>query len=473
MKQKLTIITFTLLAVLAVWWLSSGPGSAFPSRLLLVATVLVYGLLLTGLHRTADRKKMHQEVRENHERLEKEVTHRTEELNIVNDILRKEILDRTRTEEELYRSESFLNTIFDSFHDPFCIVDREYRIIKFNDAYIRMRNKPPKELYEKTCYKVLRNKTTVCEDCVIEKTFHSKDPCAKEKPVVLADGSEMWMEIYTYPIFDHEKNVTHAIEYMRDITERKRTEEEKKRLIEKLNYLSTTDVLTGLLNRRALTDVLEHEITRAQRYAADLSLILCDLDYFKLINDTYGHAVGDSALIAVSDAIKRSIRKADILGRYGGDEFMIILPETSLEGAKLLAEKDPGGCCRNRTDCRGRRDDTARTQSRRGRLLHIRGHHRYPGQTCRRRAVRIEAGRQEPRYLRYGNEDRTWLCIVIPFSRLFICFQSSCLDAGFRIQRFKIHYCSCHHEFARFLCVLAAIELSLSTYTSPSRERLG
>lgn len=57
MKQKLTIITFTLLAVLAVWWLSSGPGSAFPSRLLLVATVLVYGLLLTGLHRTADRKK--------------------------------------------------------------------------------------------------------------------------------------------------------------------------------------------------------------------------------------------------------------------------------------------------------------------------------------------------------------------------------------------------------------------------------
>jgi diguanylate cyclase (GGDEF)-like protein len=133
--------------------------------------------------------------------------------------------------------------------------------------------------------------------------------------------------------------VTHVVEYTRDITDRKKSEEEKKLLIENLNYLSTTDSLTGLCNRRALTDTLHREIERAQRYDADLSLILCDLDKFKLINDTYGHAAGDAALQSVSEALKTSLRKTDILGRYGGDEFMIILPETSLAGAKLLAEK--------------------------------------------------------------------------------------------------------------------------------------
>jgi diguanylate cyclase (GGDEF)-like protein len=94
-----------------------------------------------------------------------------------------------------------------------------------------------------------------------------------------------------------------------------------------------------LCNRRALTDTLHREIERAQRYDTDLSLILCDLDKFKLINDTYGHAAGDAALQAVSEALKSSLRKTDILGRHGGDEFMIILSETSLAGAKLLAEK--------------------------------------------------------------------------------------------------------------------------------------
>jgi diguanylate cyclase (GGDEF)-like protein len=149
----------------------------------------------------------------------------------------------------------------------------------------------------------------------------------------------MWIEIYTYPILDLQGNVTHVVEYTRDITDRKKSEEEKRQLIENLNYLSTTDSLTGLRNRRALADMLHQEIERSQRYATDLSLILCDLDKFKPINDTYGHAAGDAALQAVAEALKTSLRKADILGRYGGDEFMIILPETSLDGAKMLAEK--------------------------------------------------------------------------------------------------------------------------------------
>jgi diguanylate cyclase (GGDEF)-like protein len=85
--------------------------------------------------------------------------------------------------------------------------------------------------------------------------------------------------------------------------------------------------------------MLHHEIDRSSRYNNDLSLILCDIDKFKKINDTLGHCAGDRALLAVAAVLQQTLRKSDLLGRYGGDEFMIILPETSLAGAKKLAEK--------------------------------------------------------------------------------------------------------------------------------------
>jgi diguanylate cyclase (GGDEF)-like protein/PAS domain S-box-containing protein len=258
---------------------------------------------------------------------------------VVNDRLRKEIRDRMRTEEVLRRSEKFLGTIFNSIHDPFSIMDRDYTIMNVNDSYAHLKGRTASDLLGKTCYEALHGRTGVCEECVVEKTFRSSDPCAKEKLVTTPDGAEMWMEIYTYPVFDENMRVSHVIEYARNITDRKMAEEEKKHLIKKLNHLSTTDSLTGLLNRRALNDILDHEIDRASRYSSDLSVILCDIDRFKLINDTYGHRAGDLALQAISEALKSTLRKADVIGRYGGDEFMMILPETSLKGARSLAEK--------------------------------------------------------------------------------------------------------------------------------------
>jgi diguanylate cyclase (GGDEF)-like protein/PAS domain S-box-containing protein len=315
-------------------------GEEFPVELSLSALQLKGKWHATGIIRDiTERKKSEAELQTHREQLKNLVEERTEELEAVNEQLRKEILDRTRTEEELYRSESFLGTIFDSIHDPFSIVDRDYRIVKFNDAYARMRNKQAKDILGKKCYEVLQNRESVCEECVVEKTFLSADPCAKEKPVTLPDGAEVWSEIYTYPIFGLDKGVSHVIEYIRDITDRRKTDEEKTQLIKKLDYLSTTDSLTGLFNRRALNDILNREIDRAKRYGSGLSLILCDVDRFKKINDTCGHRAGDRALQAVSETLQKTLRKADVLGRYGGDEFMIILPETSLPGAESLAEK--------------------------------------------------------------------------------------------------------------------------------------
>jgi diguanylate cyclase (GGDEF)-like protein/PAS domain S-box-containing protein len=315
-------------------------GVEFPVELSLSALQLKGKWHAVGVLRDiSERKKTEEELRTHRDTLEHLVEDRTAELHAVNELLRKEIRDRTRTEEELYRSESFLNTIFDSFHDPFSIVDRDYTIVKFNDAYLRAKNRRARELFGKTCYVVMHNRTGVCDECVVEKTFQSKDPWTKEKQITLHDGSEAWVEIYTYPIFDQKGDVSHVVEYTRDITDRKKEEEERKQLIRSLNHLSITDSLTGLFNRRALNDMLTHEIDRASRYNTDLSLILCDVDNFKAINDTHGHTAGDRALQKVAETLKNSLRRADILGRYGGDEFMIILPETGLEGAKSLAEK--------------------------------------------------------------------------------------------------------------------------------------
>lgn len=251
----------------------------------------------------------------------------------------RDITWRKRSEERLRRSERFLNTIFDSIRDPFCIFDREFKVIRVNEAYANLKNKKVDELIGRTCYEVLHNSDRVCETCVVEKTFHSTDPCAKNKQAVLHDGTEIWEEIYTYPIIEEDGKVSHIIEYTRDVTDRKKSEDEKQRLIEKLEHLSRTDVLTGLMNRRALTDSLLYEIDRAQRYGSELSLILCDIDNFKEINDTYGHDTGDRALQTISATLKTILRKADFAGRHGGDEFLLILPETSDKGAEGLANK--------------------------------------------------------------------------------------------------------------------------------------
>jgi diguanylate cyclase (GGDEF)-like protein/PAS domain S-box-containing protein len=315
-------------------------GEEFPAEISLSALPLKGKWYAVGILRDiTERKKADEELKAHRERLEHLVAERTDELHAANELLLKEILDRSRTEEELYRSESFLNTIFESFHEPFNIVDRDYKIIKFNAAFTHMREKRATDIYGKKCYAVLHNRNSICKNCLVERTFQSKDPYAKEKVLKLSNGSRAWVEIYTYPILDQRGNVSYVITYTRNITDRKKEEEEKKELISNLNHLSTTDSLTGILNRRALNDMLNHEIERATRYNSDLSLMLCDVDRFKNINDTYGHTSGDRALQAVTAALKASLRKSDILGRYGGDEFMIILPETTLAGAHSLAEK--------------------------------------------------------------------------------------------------------------------------------------
>lgn len=107
----------------------------------------------------------------------------------------------------------------------------------------------------------------------------------------------------------------------------------------RLDLISRTDELTGLPNRREMNETIANEIGRTQRSNKPFSFIFIDIDHFKAINDTYGHACGDEILKAVSQSIRGLLRKYDVFARYGGEEFLTLLPETDLEGAAVVAER--------------------------------------------------------------------------------------------------------------------------------------
>ncbi len=117
-----------------------------------------------------------------------------------------------------------------------------------------------------------------------------------------------------------------------DITERKAFE---KRLIE----MATRDELTGLINRREFITLANHEEERAKREGHFVSVMMIDADYFKKINDTYGHAIGDDVLRDLADNCRKIFRKTDVVGLYGGEEFSVILPGAKKEMSKVIAER--------------------------------------------------------------------------------------------------------------------------------------
>ena len=123
--------------------------------------------------------------------------------------------------------------------------------------------------------------------------------------------------------------LTRALEHRRLI-------EENARLFAEVQRLAVTDPVTGLFNRHKLNEFLDLEVERARRYGRPLSLIMLDLDDMKKINDTFGHPVGDEALRRVAQAIRSQVRRVDLPTRYGGDEFMIVLPEASSGEAQAI-----------------------------------------------------------------------------------------------------------------------------------------
>ncbi len=124
-----------------------------------------------------------------------------------------------------------------------------------------------------------------------------------------------------------------------DVTEQAINNLELEKANDQLEIISKTDGLTGLLNRKSWEDLLEKEFERESRYHENCSLIIFDIDHFKKVNDGYGHPAGDEVIRQTADIVRQSIRKTDIAGRYGGEEYVILLPHTAIDSAHVLAER--------------------------------------------------------------------------------------------------------------------------------------
>jgi len=146
-------------------------------------------------------------------------------------------------------------------------------------------------------------------------------------------GGMRWISARGQPVFDASGRVHRIIGVSQDVTERKRSEEEAR-------FLAHHDTLTGLPNRRLLDDRLRQALFLAQRRDAKVAVMLLDLDGFKEVNDNLGHRAGDAVLREVAQRLSGCMRKSDTLARHGGDEFVVVIPDLSLEAdCQVIAEK--------------------------------------------------------------------------------------------------------------------------------------
>lgn len=152
-------------------------------------------------------------------------------------------------------------------------------------------------------------------------------------------SDQMYQNISIIPLTGTDKSVTHAAILIYDVTDIATSKIELEKANQELARLSRTDRLTGLNNRGHWEERLDQEFRRFKRSQTPSSLVMFDIDHFKQVNDTYGHQAGDEVIKRVANTLMQLQRETDISGRYGGEEFGIILPETNAEQAVIMAER--------------------------------------------------------------------------------------------------------------------------------------
>ena len=206
--------------------------------------------------------------------------------------------------------------------------DVEGRITKASEAFCKISKYSKSELIGQT-HNIVRHPAVpskVYED--MWRTISSGQPWVGEFINLAKDGSEYWVRAFIEPDFDQKGTIIGYTAIRDDITDRKRVEK-----------LSVTDPLSGLFNRLKLDELAGIEQARSERSNNPFVMIMLDIDHFKTVNDNYGHQVGDAVLIQVAKTLSTNCRSIDFCGRWGGEEFMIICPQTDLVGGGTVSEK--------------------------------------------------------------------------------------------------------------------------------------
>ncbi len=233
----------------------------------------------------------------------------------------RDISERKRMEEVLQQSEERYRTIIENIEDGYCEVDLEGNFTFFNGSLQRIMGYEADELRGMNFQKYMDEDNSHRVSRTFDGILETGAPVDRfECEILRGNGVRRTVEMSATLIRDAEGNPTGFRSIARDTTERKKAEEA-------IREMAYHDILTGLPNRQLFTDRLEMALARAEREGGVLAVLMMDLDRFKEINDTLGHTVGDELLVAVASRLKGLFRRVDTVARFGGDEFVILLPE--------------------------------------------------------------------------------------------------------------------------------------------------
>ncbi len=239
-------------------------------------------------------------------------------------------------EAELARIE--FEQIFNAATDGMWIVDDKFNVVRLNKALSRFLGKTATQAIGRKCYDLFPCSLCRTDDCSL--ALNLAENCHYERDLDIKTGEEVKSFIVSSSRYlGLDNTLLGMVASFKEITERKHAATMLYKANQELQSLTFTDGLTQIANRRCFDDIFRQEWQRMARAKRSLSLIMCDVDHFKLYNDHYGHLAGDSCLISISHAISSFCKRpADLAARYGGEEFIVILPETDACGAVVVAE---------------------------------------------------------------------------------------------------------------------------------------
>lgn len=257
-----------------------------------------------------------------------------------------DITSRKVIEKELHQKREMLTSIFDNIDACVYLKDNQYQFEYINPETEKVFGQPLSDVIGQKGEDILPPEISELFHATDKQVVEQKETVRVEEVIHLEDGSSKSYWSIKVPLLDDNGEVDKMIGFSTDITEitalraelEKRVEEEYCQR-KKQESLAQTDALTGIFNRLKI----DMELAKALNYAAsndsELSIVLIDIDHFKQINDQFGHQKGDDVLREVTKCVRDNIRSFDKFGRWGGEEFLIICPRTSLDGAQILAEK--------------------------------------------------------------------------------------------------------------------------------------
>ena len=248
-------------------------------------------------------------------------------------------IERRRSERALNQSEARYLAILQDQFDMICRYTPDGRVTFANEAYYKYFGGSPEDMQNHVIWAHVLNQD-------VEGLRAKLDSLTPKQPTAISqnlnrrsDGQMRWQEWTDRGIFDENGQLIEIQAVGRDIDDEMRLRKQLEENLQKMETQAMTDPLTGLLNRRAIMEHAEAEWQRAQREGRPLSLVVMDVDRLKEINDTFGHLAGDQALNQLAGLLRNSMRRYDWVGRWGGDEFMLVLPGTDLEEARNVADR--------------------------------------------------------------------------------------------------------------------------------------